>query len=69
MHHVIDCYQNQKIFPHEDNEKAVKHCLVAIAKTASVSSERTLQTFKPKAPRKIIAYGVTGRVVWSNVHL
>ena len=65
MHHVIDCHQNQNIFPHDDNEKTVKHCSVAIAKTASVSSRRT---FKPKASRKIISYGITGRVVWFNVH-
>ena len=25
MHHVIDCHQNQKNFPHDDNEKTVKH--------------------------------------------
>ena len=57
MHHVIDL--NQNISPHEDNGKAVKHCSVAIAKTVSVSSRRTLQKFKPKAPRKKYS-------IWSN---
>ena len=74
MHHVvngnqkIDCHQKQNIFPHDDNEKTEKHCSVAIAKTASVNSIRTLQTFKHYASRKIISYGVTCRVVWYNVH-
>ena len=46
--------QSQKFYPHEDNKKAVKHCLFAIAKNTSVSSKETFQIFKPKAPRKVL---------------
>ena len=51
-----------------DNEKAVKHCSFATAKTPSLNSKGTTQAFKPRASRKIIAHWVTGRVVWFNVN-
>ena len=31
-------------------------------------SNRTTQVFKPRAPKKIMAHGVTGRVVWFNIN-
>ena len=60
-------YQNQNTSPHEGYNRTVKHCKFAMTKINSVHSTRKAQKFKPKAPRKIIAYGVTDRVVWFSV--
>ena len=58
----------QNSSPNENNYRAVKHCSFATAKPASFGPRKQLHKFKPKAPRKILAQGVTGRVVWFNVN-
>ena len=65
--HLIN-HQTPNFSSKLDNEKAVKHCSFATAKTPSLNLKRTTQAFKPRAPRKMIAHGMTGRVVWFNIN-
>ena len=67
-HNVNDYHPNHNISKvNGENDRKVKHCNFATTKTPSVHSTRKAQKLKLKAPRKIITYGVTGRVVWFNV--
>ena len=67
MAHRIN-HQNQNFSPNLDNEKTVNHCSFAIAKIPFLNSKRTTQAFKPRASRKFMAHGVTGRVVLYNIN-
>ena len=60
MAHLIK-QQTSNFSQNVDNEKAVKHCSFATAKTI-------IQAFKPRALRKTMAHRVNGRVLWFNVN-